>query len=133
VARRLPAGLEVIQDHEGSGRSAERGDRVTYNVRIFLNRGDEVPLNEAQAWEGLPEQSLRLEAGRVLIDHRTVLGQREAIAGIEKALFGMRPGGHRKIRVGPHLAYGQRGIPGLIPPNAVLTVDVWMRDVRAGR
>jgi FKBP-type peptidyl-prolyl cis-trans isomerase len=127
---RLPAGLELIEDHEGFGKLAERGDRVTYNVRIFLNRGDEVPLNETQALAGLPQDTLRVEGRRVLIDHKTVLGQREVVAGIERALLGMKPGGHRKVRVGPHLAYGKDGIPGLIPPNAVLTVEIWMRDVR---
>ena len=126
---RLPPGLDVIEDHEGSGKAAERGDHVTYNVRIFLNRGDEVPLNETQAQAGLPPHFLRNEGGRVLIDHKTVLGKREAVAGIEKALVGMKSGGHRKVRVGPHLAYGKKGIPGLIPPNAVLTVEIWMREV----
>jgi len=126
---RLHSGLEVIEDHEGSGKAAERDDRVTYNVRIFLNRGDEVPLNETQAQAGLPPHILRNEGGRVLIDHKTVIGTREAVAGIEKALVGMKPGGHRKVRVGPHLAYGKKGIPGLIPPNAVLTVEIWMREV----
>jgi hypothetical protein len=121
---RLPAGLELIEDDEGFGKLAERGDRVTYNVRIFLNRGDEVPLNETQAQAGLPQHTLRLEGGRALIDHRTVLGQ--------QALLGMKPGGHRKVRVSPHLAYGKRGIPGLMPPNAVLTVEIWMRDVTRG-
>lgn len=132
MSRRLPPGLEVIEDHEGSGRVAERGDHVTYNVRIFLNRGDEVPLNETQAQAGFPQHTVRHEGGHVLIDHKTVLGRREAVAGIEKALFGMKPGGHRKVRVGPHLAYGKHGIPGLVPHNAVLTVEIWMREVRHG-
>ncbi|HKB39742.1 MAG TPA: FKBP-type peptidyl-prolyl cis-trans isomerase, partial [Gemmataceae bacterium] len=96
---------------------------MTYNVRIFLNRGDEVAINETQVKGGLPLNLLRRKGGRVFVDHRTVLGQREAIAGIEKTLIGMKPGGHRKVRVGPHLAYGKRGIPGLIPSNAVLTVE----------
>lgn len=65
---RLPAGLELSEHHEGFGKLAERGDRVTYNVRIFLNRGDEVPLNETHA----------------------------------------------------------------LAPNAVLTVEIWMRDVKRG-
>ncbi len=127
---KLPPGIEILEDDEGCGRVAQQGDEVTYNVRIFLNRGDEIPLNESQAQTGLPQSSLRHEAGRVLVDHRTVLGRRQAIAGIEKALIGMKAGGHRKVRVGPHLAYGERGVPGLIPSNAVLNVDVWLRDVR---
>lgn len=125
---RLSSGLEVIEDHAGSADAAERGDRVTYNVRIFLNRGDEVPLNETQA-EHLPQHMLRYDVGRIFVDHTIVLGSREAMAGIESALVGMKAGGHRKVRVGPHLAYGEKGIPGLIPPNAVLVIEIWMREV----
>lgn len=128
VEQRLPSGLEVIEDHAGSGKAAERGDRITYNVRIFLNRGDEVPLNETQA-QHLPPHLIRHEGSQVLIDHTIVLGSREAVAGIEKALFGMQAGGQRKVRIGPHLAYREKGIPGLIPPNAVLIVEIWMREV----
>ena len=125
---RLSSGLEVLEEHAGSGKAAERGDRVTYNVRIFLNRGDEVPLNETQA-PHLPPQLLRHEGSRVLIDHTIVLGSREAVAGIERSLVGMQAGGYRKVRIGSHLAYRDEGIPGLIPPNAVLTVEIWMRGV----
>lgn len=125
---RLSSGLEVIEDHAGAGGAAARGDRVVYNVRIFLNRGDEVPLNETQA-PALPPHLLRHEDGRVFIDHTIVLGSREAVAGIERALIGMKPGGYRKVRIGPHLAYREKGIPGLIPPNAVLIVGIWMRQV----
>ena len=124
----LSSGLEVIEDHEGSGDPAGRGDRVTYNVRIFLNRGDEVPLNETQA-EHLPQHMLRYDVGRILVDHTIVLGSREAVPGIEQALMGMKAGGHRKVRVGPHLAYRDKGIPGLIPANAVLVVRIWLREV----
>lgn len=125
---RLSSGLEMIEDLEGSGRAAERGDRVTYNVRIFLNRGDEVPLNETQA-QALPQHMLRHDDGRVFVDHTIVLGSREAVAGIERALIGMKRNGYRKVRVGPHLAYRDSGIPGLIPPDAVLVVEIWMREV----
>jgi len=71
---RLPPGIEILEDHAGVGRGAQKGDQVTYNVRIFLNRGDEVLINESQAQSGLPQAILRQESGRVLIDHETVLG-----------------------------------------------------------
>ena len=125
---RLSSGLEMLDDRAGAGRAAERGDRVVYNVRIFLNRGDEVPLNETQA-QALPQHMLRGDDGRVFVDHTIVLGSREAVAGIERALVGMKYGGYRKVRIGPHLAYRDKGIPGLIPPNAVLIVEIWMREV----
>ena len=63
-----------------------------------------------------------------LIDHTIVLGRREAMAGVEHALMGMNVGGYRKVRVSPHLAYRNKGIPDLIPPNAVLICEIWLRD-----
>lgn len=129
---KLPAGLEVLEDQEGSGRSAKVRDTAIYNVRIFLNRGDEVPINERQAELAVLDGRIRHDGDRVLIDHVMRLGSREAVAGIEKALVGMKPGGYRKVRVSPHLAYRDKGIPGLIPPNAVLIVEIWLRDVSVG-
>lgn len=123
------SGIEVLKETEGTGIAAEKDDRVEYNVRIFLNRGDEVPLNEEQMKYARPEDTSVFEDGRVLINHRTVLGKRQAIAGIEKSLYGMKAGGYRRIKVSPHLAYRAEGVPGLIPPNAVLTVEIWVRNI----
>jgi FKBP-type peptidyl-prolyl cis-trans isomerase len=36
----------------------------------------------------------------------------------------MRIGGTRRLRVAPHLGYGNDGVPGKVPPNALLTVEV---------
>ncbi|MCZ6591051.1 MAG: FKBP-type peptidyl-prolyl cis-trans isomerase [Alphaproteobacteria bacterium] len=127
---KLPSGLKIIENQEGSGPVAESGHTVVYNVRIFLNQGDEVPINDALEERGIPDDRIRRENDQVLIDHISTLGKRHAIAGIEKALMGMRAGGFRKIRVGPHLAYRDRGLPGLIPPDAVLNVSVWLREIR---
>ena len=128
---KLPTGLKILEDEAGAGATAAIGDTVVYNCRMFLNRGDEVHLNGALEDRGIPEDRLRRVDGETLIDHISKLGKRQVIAGIEKALVGMRAGGFRKIRVAPHLAYGDRGIPGMIPANAVLTVCVWLRDVRS--
>jgi FKBP-type peptidyl-prolyl cis-trans isomerase len=122
------SGIRLLDDVEGSGEPAKKGDRVIYNVRIHLNKGEEVPLNERQA-ENIPPNMLRTENGRRLVDHELILGKRRAIAGIEYALIGMRPGGYRKVRLSPHLAYRDEGLADLIPPNAVLNVELWLREV----
>ena len=127
---KLASGLEILEDVEGSGPATVSGDTVVYNIRIFLNRGDEVQINDVSPDRGIPDERIRHEDGQVLIDHISTLGKRQAIAGIEKALTDMRVGGFRKVRVSPHLAYGDRGIPGLIPPDAVLNVSVWLREIR---
>ena len=122
------SGIKLLDDREGSGEPAKKGDKVIYNVRLHLNKGDEVPLNERQA-QFLPASMLRTENGRPLVDHELILGKRRAIAGVEYALIGMKPGGYRKVRMSPHLAYRDEGLTDLIPPNAILKVELWLRQI----
>ena len=120
-------GIKLLAETEGSGPTAGKGDRVVYNLKIFLTGGDEVSINQRQA-EHLPKEMIRSVDGDLFIDHRTTLGKREAIPAIEYSLEGMKPGGYRKLRVSPHLAYGDKGIPTLIPAGAVLIIELWRRE-----
>jgi FKBP-type peptidyl-prolyl cis-trans isomerase len=122
------SGLTLLDEREGTGTPTKKGDRVVYNTRMFLNQGDEVPLNEVQA-KRLPKEMVRVEEGTTFVDHTIVLGRRQAIAGVEHALMGMKAGGYRKVRISPHLAYRDLGIPELIPSNAVLVVEIWLRAI----
>ena len=122
------SGLKLLDEREGTGAPAKNSDRVVYNTRMFLNQGDEVPLNDIQAKQ-LPQEMVRVEDGVILIDHTIALGRRQAIAGVEHALMGMKVGGYRKVRISPHLAYRDKGIPDLIPPEAVLVVEIWLRAI----
>jgi hypothetical protein len=36
------SGLKLLDEREGAGTLAKKGDRVVYNTKIFLNQGDEV-------------------------------------------------------------------------------------------
>jgi FKBP-type peptidyl-prolyl cis-trans isomerase (trigger factor) len=125
---RLKRGIKLLEEGEGTGEPTRKGDRVVYNLKMFLNQGDEIPLNERQA-EHLPAEMVRVMNGTRLVDHRTTLGSREAIAGVEYSLIGMKKGGYRKVRVSPHLAFRDKGLPDLVPANAVLVVELWLRDV----
>jgi len=122
------SGLKLLEERKGEGMPANKGDRVMFNMRLFLNKGDEVPLNKTQA-KHLPKEMIRVVDGVTLIDRTIVLGRREAMAGVEHALLGMKVGGYRKVRVSPHLAYRDKGIKDLIPPDAVLICEVWLRDI----
>jgi hypothetical protein len=44
----------------------------------------------------------------------------------------MRTGGFRKVRTGSHWPNGERGLPGLIPPNALSGAEVWLREILIG-
>jgi len=122
------SGFKLLDQREGAGTPAKKGDPVVYHTRIFLNQGDEVPLNDLQAKQ-LPNEMVRVEEGVTFIDRTIVLGRRQAITGVEHGLMGMKVGGYRKVRVSPHLAYRDKGIPDLIPPDAVLICEIWLRDI----
>ena len=97
------SGLKIIDVKIGDGPIAESDCRVTIRYTGYLNRGE--------------------------VFHRDVVisftvGDRNIIAGLSHGVEGMRVGGRRRLRVGPHLAYRDRGVPGIVPASAKLTFDV---------
>lgn len=82
---KLKRGIKLLEQREGVGEPAKKGDRILYNLKMFLHRGEEVPLNERQA-EHLPPEMIRTVEGYRFIEHRTRLGRRDAIAGVEDPL-----------------------------------------------
>ncbi|CAC5418211.1 unnamed protein product [Mytilus coruscus] len=52
------------------------------------------------------------------------IGKRMVVSGLDIGVVGMCPGEKRSIKIPPQLAWGEKGIPGIIPANAMARFDV---------
>jgi FKBP-type peptidyl-prolyl cis-trans isomerase len=52
------------------------------------------------------------------------------ISGLFYGIEGMRVGGTRRLQIAPHLGYGERGVPDMIPSGAVLTAEITILEAR---
>ncbi len=66
----------------------------------------------------------RVEASPPSQPFQFTLGKEQAMKAIEEGVSTMKVGGKRKLHVPPDLAYGTQGVPGKVPPNSGLTIDL---------
>jgi len=108
-----PAGELKIEDvTAGSGDEAVEGKRVTVHYTGTLENGQKF------------DSSLDRNAPFTFN-----LGTGQVIAGWDQGVKGMKVGGKRKLTIPPNLGYGDRGVGGVIPPNATLLFDVELLKV----
>ena len=59
------------------------------------------------------------------------IDRRSLISGLFYGVEGMRVGGTRRLEIAPHLAYGDRGVPGVVPAGALLTAEITIIEARS--
>lgn len=104
---KTPSGLQYYDISPGKGPSPANGNEVTVHYTGWL-------LNKKKF-------DSSLDRGQPF---SFTLGQHMVIAGWDEGVATMKVGGKRRLVIPGHLAYGQRGFPPDIPPNATLVFDV---------
>ena len=106
----IKPGIRLLAETPGTGRCIGQGDLVTIRLQGWLNQGEPIQTDYVTT---------------------VVVGRRALIPGIEYSLVGMCVGGSRRVQISPHLAYGEAGIPGRIPPRAALRYDIEVLSAQA--
>ncbi len=104
--------LNIEDRIEGDGKAAEKGALITAHYRGWLADGTEFDSSYAK---GRPFQ--------------TVLSKNKVIQGWFLGLQGMKVGGKRKLWVPAALAYGERQVGTMIPPNSDLSFEIELLEV----
>src|SRR5579859_7609525 len=106
------ATMQIESLRAGAGAEARAGNTVTVHYVGTLTNGTKFDSSRDRG-KGF---SFKLGAGMV-------------IQGWDQGVAGMKVGELRKLTIPPHLAYGEKGFPPVIPPNSTLVFEVELLSV----
>ena len=119
-------GIKLLDDEPGAGALIERKRVYQIRLRMWLNQGE--PIRWERPW-GLIDRAYLEDDGATLVSDLRI-DRENLFAGLFQGIDGMRIGGRRKLKISPHLAYGERGIPGRVPPGAVIVAEIEFLEER---
>jgi FKBP-type peptidyl-prolyl cis-trans isomerase FkpA len=104
--------LKIEKLTEGTGEAARKGAAVTVHYTGWLTDGSKF------------DSSVDRDDPFVF-----VLGAGQVIKGWDEGVATMKVGDKVKLTIPHHMAYGEQGYPGAIPPKATLVFDVELLKV----
>lgn len=120
LRQRLRSGLTLLEDIPGSGEPVRRQHNYLIRLRLWLHRGEPVRWQTPSGPVGVA----RLEDHGETLITEVRIDRRSLVSGLFYGVEGMRVGGTRRLEIAPHLAYAERGVPGVIPAGALLIAEI---------
>jgi len=114
------SGIKIIADTPGQGASVERQHIYQIRLKMWLNKGE--PIRWKHPWGMIDRARLEDDGETLYTDLR--IDRENLFAGLFQGIDGMRIGGTRKLKISPHLAYGETGIPGKVPAQAMIIAEI---------
>ncbi|MBS0501330.1 MAG: FKBP-type peptidyl-prolyl cis-trans isomerase [Proteobacteria bacterium] len=115
----MRSGIDVLADTPGDGSEVQRHEWYSIRLKMWLHRGD--PIRWSAPW-GTSPATVQDEGTTLLTNVR--IDREHLIAGLFYGCEGITVGGKRKLQIAPHLAYREQGVPGVIPPSALLIAEL---------
>lgn len=116
VMKKTDSGLEYRDIKVGDGQSPKAGQTCVVHYTGWL-------------WQGAKGQKFDSSVDRGE-PFPFPVGKQNVIAGWDEGVATMKVGGKRELLIPPRLAYGAKGYPGSIPPNATLLFEVELLSVK---
>jgi FKBP-type peptidyl-prolyl cis-trans isomerase len=110
--KKQKSGLEIWDVKEGKGEAAKPGDTVVIHYTGWLTD------DKATKFDSSVDRGKKAEFA---------LG--DLIKGWQEGIPGMKPGGVRRLKIPPELAYGEKG-RGKIPGNATLVFEIELFEAK---
>jgi peptidylprolyl isomerase len=104
--------LKITDTVTGDGKEAIKGALLTMQYEGFLEDGTKFDSS--------------LDRGKAF---QFVIGTGRVIKGWDQGIIGMKVGGKRTLHIPSDLAYGERQVGNLIPPNSNLIFHVELLEV----
>jgi len=108
-----PSGLRWVVDRAGTGPKPARGNTAVVNIKGKLPDGRYFANSDLSGGA----QELPVGAGRI-------------IPGLDEAIMDMNTGELRTVIIPPELAYGERGMDNVIPPNSFVIFEIELLRIR---
>jgi cyclophilin family peptidyl-prolyl cis-trans isomerase len=130
LADQFHSGLKVFWSNKGDGVKPDEGSKIRMNYAGYLDDGtlfDTNILEIAEKYDVMdPQRQTRGLYGPIVSDYSK---EARLIPGFREGLLQMSVGDKTILYIPSHLAYGEQGIPNVIPPNSDLVFELELVDI----